>query len=119
MATAASIDWHGTDRRMVEAIERYKRNLIEAVYRLAGEWATRIANDARQGAPWTDRTGDARRSLFGRAFRLAMGAVIVVGHGVHYGIYLERRWGGKWAAIMPALQRAYAAVMASLQRLVA
>jgi len=119
MAGELAVNWHGTDRAMAERVEAYKRNLLAAVFALATEWATRIANDARAGAPWTDRTGDARRLLFGRAFRLAMGAVIVVGHGVFYGIYLERRWGGKYAAIMPALQRAYAAVMASLQRLVA
>lgn len=119
MAGEMAIDWGGTDRAMAERVETYKRNLVAAVFALATEWATRIAEDARRAASWTDRTGDARRLLFGRAFRLAMGAVIVIGHGVHYGIYLERRWGGKYAAVMPALQRAFAAVMASLQRLVA
>jgi hypothetical protein len=119
MADGMTVDWGGTDRAMAGRIDAYGRNLISAIYRLAEEWATRIANDARGGAPWTDRTGAARQRLFGRAVRLATGAVIIVGHGVHYGIYLERRWGGRYAAIIPALQRAFAAVMASLQRLVA
>jgi hypothetical protein len=103
---------------MAGRVERYKVALLAAVYKLAQEWATRIADDARASAPWTDRTGAARRGIFGRVFRLAMGAVIVVGHSVHYGIYLERRWGGRYATVIPALQRAYAAVMASLQQLV-
>jgi hypothetical protein len=69
------------------------------------------------GDPWTDRTKQARK-IVGRAFRLATGALIVITGGAPWSIYLERRWGGKWAAIVPALQRAYAAVMASLARLV-
>jgi hypothetical protein len=119
MASTAGIDWQVSPADMAGRVERYKKALIAAVFRLAGEWATRIADDARSAAPWTDRTGAARAGLFGRAFRTAMGAVLICGHGVPYGIYLERRWGGKYAAIMPALQRNYAAVMASLQQLVA
>lgn len=119
MAVAAGVDWHGSLGKMEAAIADYGKRLIAAVFRLAQEWARRIADDARRAAPWTNRTGNARRLLFGRAIKLAMGAVIIIGHGVPYGIYLERRWGGKWAAVMPALQRAYAAVMASLQALVA
>jgi hypothetical protein len=118
MATAASVDWHGTIGKMERAIADYGKRLLAAVYRLASEWATRIADDARAGAPWTNRTGNARRQLFGRAVRLAMGAVIIIGHGVPYGVFLERRWAGRFAAIMPALQRAHAAVMQSLQALV-
>ncbi len=119
MADGMTVDWGGTDRAMAGRIEAYGRNLIAAIYRLAEEWATRIANDARSGAPWTDRSGLARRSIMGRAFRFATGAVIIVSGGAPWSIYLERRWGGKFAAITPALQRAYAAVLASLQRLVA
>lgn len=115
----ASVNWNGTDRAMAERVATYAKRLLDAVYQLAARWAIRIADDARRGAPWTNRTGAARASLFGRVVRLATGAMIIVGHGVHYGIYLERRWGGKWAAVMPALQRAYAPVMASLARLVA
>jgi hypothetical protein len=119
MATAAGVNWHGTDRAMAQRVADYRRRLLEAVFRLASEWADRIAADAKASAPWTDRSGLARRTILGRALRLAMGAVIVISGGAPWSIYLERRWGGKWAAILPALQRAYAAVMASLQALVA
>ena len=115
MATAASVDWHGTIGKMERAIADYGKRLLAAVYRLASEWATRIADDARQGAPWTDRSGLARRSIMGRAVRLALGAVIIISGGAPWSIYLERKYAGKWAAIRPALERAYAAVMANLQ----
>lgn len=118
MGQGFTVEWGGSLKTMDARIERYKANLLKAVFALATEWARRISTDAKTSAPWTDRTGAARRSLFGRAMRLATGVIIVIGHGVHYGIYLERRWGGKYAAIIPALQRAYAAVMASLAQLV-
>lgn len=110
--------WKHSPAQMAVRTQEYGRRLIAAVVSLANVWANRLANEARATRPWTDRTGAARAGLFGRAFRLATGAVIVVGHGVHYGIYLERRWGGRYATVMPTLQRNYAAILSSLQQLV-
>lgn len=104
---------------MADRVERYARNLLNAVYVLASEWASRLADEAKATHPWANRTGEAEAKLFGRATRLAAGALIVLGHGAAHGIYLERRWAGRWAVIMPVLQRNYAAIMQSLQRLVA
>lgn len=114
----ANVTWQTSPGSMADRVASYAKKLLEAVYRLATEWATRIANDARSSAPWTDRTGAARRGLMGKAFRLAVGAVIVVSHSVKYGIYLERKNAGRFAALIPALQRSYAGVFASLQQLV-
>lgn len=112
------IQWQSSPASMAERVDRYKKNLLEAVYRLAEEWAARIAADAKANHRWTNRTGDAERGLAGRTFRLAAGALIVISHGVFYGIYLERRWGGKYAGLVPALERAYGPVLDSLQALV-
>jgi len=103
---------------MAERGEAHGRRLIAAVYALASEWASRLAAEMRSTAPWTDRTGNARRGLFGRVVRIAAGAVLILGHSVSYGIYLERRWAGRYAIVTPTLQRNYAAIMASLQQLV-
>lgn len=118
MASGSGIVWQSSPGDMSRKVENYKQKLLQAVFRLATEWAAKIAADAKTAAPWKDQTGDARRGLFGRVFRLAMGAVIVVGYSVEYGIYLERRWGGRYATVWPAIQRAQAAVMAALQGLV-
>jgi hypothetical protein len=106
MAGELTVNWNGSTERMADRVAAYAQRLLQAVYQLA-----------RAGAPWTDRSGAARK-IVGRAFRTATGALIVITGGAAWSIYLERRWGGKWAAIVPALQRAYAAVMASLARLV-
>ena len=114
----AGVRWRETPSQMAERVKAYSARLLTAVYLLAQEWARRIADDVKQNHAWTNRTGAAEAGIVGRAFRLATGAMIIIGHGVHYGIYLERRWGGRYAGIIPALQRAYAPVLASLQQLV-
>lgn len=112
------IQWQQSPAQMAVLVKQYSERLLAAVYALAVEWSRRLADEARRTHPWTNRTGAAEAGLFGRAFRLAAGAMIVLGHGVYYGIYLERRWGGRYAAVIPTLQRNYAAILASLQRLV-
>src|SRR5690606_4457370 len=118
MAGSAGIVWQSSPAQMAARVEAYGKRLLQAVYALASEWASRLAGEMKATAPWTDRTGAARSGLFGRVFRIATGAVLVLGHSVHYGIYLERRWGGRYATVSPTIQRNLAAIMASLQRLV-
>jgi hypothetical protein len=54
----------------------------------------------RENASWTDRTGAARQGLFANRF----GTDIVVFHTVPYGIWLEVRWSGKYAIIVPTIK---------------
>lgn len=115
----ALVDWQTSPAQMAREVENYKKKLLAAVYALAVAWAERLEAYAKVTAPWTDRTGNARRLLNGRAVKLAMGAVLILGHGVPYGIYLERRWAGRYAVINPTLTANYAAIMASLEALVA
>lgn len=75
---------------------------------------------AKDNAPWTDRTGNARKGLKGYAGTYGGGDAIAgdrhyyaaVKHGddIDYGIWLEVRWGGKWGIIW----RTQAAFMNSL-----
>jgi hypothetical protein len=68
--------------------------------------APRAERSMKTGAPWTDRTGNARSSLFttpeispGHSYGF------VLGHGVSYGIWLEVRWSGRYATVGPTIQR--------------
>lgn len=79
------------------------------------------ANEAqdymRINAPWTDRTGNARQGLFGRAFRDAKRHVIVLYHTMPYGIWLEVKQSGQYAIIVPSLPIVGRNVMQSLNGL--
>lgn len=114
----ANVTWQTSPGSMADRVDNYKRRLLAAVYALATEWATRIEAQMKSGARWKDQTGNARRGLFGRAMRLAVGAVILAGHSVTYGIYLERKYAGRNAIVTPTLQQSYAPIFASLQQLI-
>jgi hypothetical protein len=66
--------------------------------------ATEALDYAQANAPWEDITGDARSGL-DVDVRME-GEVIVweMSHSVDYGLYLETRWNGKFAIIMPTLE---------------
>lgn len=82
--------------------------------------STRAVAYARQNAPWTDRTTNARNGLFAtvgyargnRAF------VMVIGHSVPYGIWLETRFSGRYAIIRPTVDHVGPLVLATANTLV-
>lgn len=69
--------------------------------------------------PWTDRTGQARQRLTGRAEHPDREHwEIVLSHGVDYGIYLEFAHEKKYAIIYPTIQVKSPDVMNSFQGLI-
>ncbi len=55
-------------------------------------------------APWQDRTGDARRNLHAWVVPTTAGAILYVGHGVSYGVFLELGHQGRFAILWPAIR---------------
>lgn len=66
--------------------------------------AIRALEYAQANAPWADRTGDARSGLDVDVRWEGNEIVWEMFHTVDYGIYLETRWNGKFAIIMPTLE---------------
>lgn len=60
---------------------------------------------AKQNAPWTDRSGNARAGLHAKASPINGGQSfeLLLAHSVFYGIFLESRFSGKYAIIMPTI----------------
>lgn len=61
---------------------------------------------AKANAPWQNPTGDARAELQGAVvWEDDDHFTIFLGHGsnIHYGVWLEVRWGGKFAIIVPTI----------------
>lgn len=65
----------------------------------------KMENHAKLNAPWTDRTTNARNGLAARSGRDGKTRFIVLFHQVPYGIWLETRWSGKYAIIMPTIDK--------------
>lgn len=72
----------------------------------------------KSNARWRDRTGNARAGLRGNPGREDDSWFIDLMGGVPYQIWLEVRWSGKYAIIVPALQVQGRALMRNLGGLI-
>ncbi len=97
----------------------YGRRVIQALHMLADHFAAVLEAYAKQTAPWTDRTGAARQGLTGLAVKAATGVTIILAFSVHYGIFLELKNAGKYAVIIPTLEKHYAEIFQAVKALVA
>lgn len=83
-------------------------------------WDSRIEAHMKIAAPWTDRTGNARAGLFAKAgHERGQRHWIDLGHRVAYGIWLEIRWGGRYAIVFPTLLTYGPKIMQTLNKLFA
>lgn len=108
----------------VEPIQRglaeFDRRIHNRMLAISDFHAQRAQAEMRERAPWTDRTGNARNGLFAKPFyNLGSGTLgrdaggrftsggntygVVLYHSVPYGIWLETRWAGRFAALLPVL----------------
>jgi hypothetical protein len=138
--------WVRSPDDLAQDIEDYGNRVEAALYAAANAWGQHIQDLARENAAWTDRTANARSGLFYAVDGFGHGEmqgdvsaeakalmtdvevvsagkdeiIIVLGHTVFYGKFLELSHGGNYAIIMstieenlPALERlirkAYAA----------
>jgi hypothetical protein len=67
-------------------------------------FAERVEAYAKEHAKWEDQTGSARSGLTATGSQQLVRYVITLSHSVDYGIWLEVRWGGRFAIIMPTLE---------------
>ena len=75
---------------------------LTTYYALQGEGYAKV------NARWTDRTGNARGGIVGQADNSGARRghwEIHLAHSVSYGIWLEVRFGGRYAIIRPTLER--------------
>lgn len=60
-------------------------------------------NNSKRMAPWTDRTGNARNSIFGHVVSGKDSFVGYHGIGMSYGVYLELANQGRYRVIWPTM----------------
>jgi len=69
------------------------------------EAAEEIQVAAKRDAPWSDITGEARRGLETKVEESHGEIVLTLYHTVEHGLWLEVIQNGKWATIMPTLEK--------------
>lgn len=77
----------------------------------------KMENHAKLNAPWTDQTTNARNGLAARSGKEGKVRYIVLFHQVPYGIYLETRFSGRYAIIMPTIDEFGPQVMDTFQKI--
>lgn len=94
---------------LARAVDQYGEKVLIAVAAVAGRIATIMQNSAKNNAPWTDRTGNARSGLFGTVETdLSRQMVIIyLSHGatINYGVWLELAHSGKFGVVMREIER--------------
>jgi hypothetical protein len=130
----SGIQWKTPPSALKKGIKERNEAMLQAVFDLAVNQGGIILSQARMGAPWTDRTGNARSGLFtavegfgrstvtsgGRVRNMGTGRfqslhsqgqmgvkpnelVIVLGHTMYYGVFLELSNGGRYAIVMATI----------------
>lgn len=78
--------------------------LPESIKFLLSEEAIELEQQMQNEAPWTDQTGAARAGLRATPFGEGLKQGLYLYHTVSYGIWLEVRWDGAYAIIIPTLE---------------
>lgn len=95
--TLDSATLRGNLHALPERIDR----LVAAVMERQADVSTAYM---KSNAPWTDRTGNARNGLHAVTAHSRGLHSVTLAHGVPYGIWLEVRWGGRFAIVGRAVQ---------------
>ncbi|AOE44827.1 hypothetical protein BI084_gp15 [Gordonia phage Terapin] len=102
-------------RRNVENLDEYYDDMIKAIVEYH---AAQGEIDMKTNAPWTDRTTAARQGLYTVVNHEGKGHyTIIFSHTVHYGIWLEVKFSGRDAIIMPTVLSRGRALMKDLRKI--
>lgn len=102
-AGPTGIAWQGLDVAF-DRIGEYGEHVERVTSQSIDELASEMESYAKANAPWEDDTTDARQGLKGFAVHSDTRHTAWLGHSVDYGIWLEIRWGGRFAILLPTLR---------------
>ena len=104
------------DREIQAGLKVYRGKIHQASVAVATYFAPVVEAEAKSNAPWTDRTGNARQGLTGFVDDVSATMVyLYLSHRVTYGVFLEIKNSGRYAIILPTLEKHYTAIFQMLQ----
>lgn len=111
-----SLTWRVPPRSLGRTIRReYAEELVRRIKKMMAEAAPQAEAHMKSVAPWQDRTGQARRLLMAETVENGDHITLYLIHGAAYGIYLELRWSGRFAVIVPTTHEFAARIRSRLQ----
>lgn len=97
-------DGEGFGEQITRRLYTMREAVLEQVGEVAQQWAEEAVDYMRANAVWADRTGDARAGLAAYATVQRTRTTVVLHHTVPYGIWLEIRFGGQFAILLPTIE---------------
>jgi len=76
-----------------------------ALHALGEHYGAKMEAEAKQEARWQDRTGDARRGMFGSVEQREAAMLVRLAHSEQHGVYLEMAMQGRFSIIEPTVKR--------------
>lgn len=67
--------------------------------------AKKLESEAKEGAPWVDRTSNARNSIQGNFVWEGKKAAIILSGNMNYSVYLELAMEKRFAILVPTIKR--------------
>lgn len=110
-----SLTWG--DDSLYRAIQEGNERVHNQIMSVMEYQAPNVEAHARNTAPWTDQTGNARQGLRAQAFDEGDNMGIILYHSVSYGIWLELAHDQRFAVIEPTIEVMGPQVMQSLQNI--
>lgn len=115
--------------QLIRNLAEYDRDVDRNIDLMLEYYATVGEAAMKSNAPWTDRTGAARTGLHTTTSKRGRGAdgrftsggnerSITFSHTVPYGIWLEIKFSGRDAVIMPTILQVGPMLMAALSRVI-
>lgn len=108
--------WRLVSDTLTPGLQGVPKYLDETVGRVMAFYAPQVESAAKVNAPWADQTGNARNGLIAKALKSSgNNYAIILAHQMPYGIWLEVKWAGRYAIIMPTIQEYGPKVMNTLR----
>ena len=85
-------------------LDKLDRRTVLAIAGAMDYQATKTEFFMKTNARWTDRTGHARSGLYTATKKEGNSFFILLSHTASYGIWLEVRFSGRYAIIVPGLR---------------
>lgn len=86
------------------SIGAYGPVLMRKIYAIMRDYAQEMEQYMKDNAPWEDNTGEARDGLTAVLQEHPVAPTIYLYHTATYGKWLEIRWNGLYAIILPTIE---------------
>lgn len=114
-----NITWNPSLESLADNVRGLKELIAKGMDNRGNYWSVELEGEAKQTAPWTDQTGNARKGLTGRYEVQGNSLTIYLFHTVEYGPFLEMGTGKMrpFPVILPTMQRNYGKIMKDFSKI--